>query len=57
VDSKEPHLDFEDFLDGENRYAALKLTFPEYAQQLFSAAKEDAQNQYRHYKMQEEIRK
>jgi len=57
VDSKEPSMDYEEFLDGETRYAALKRTFPEHAQTLFKAAKEDALERYRHYKMQEELRK
>ena len=56
VDSKAPSMDYETFLDGENRYAALKLTFPEYAETLFKAAKEDAENRYRQYKAQEELK-
>ena len=56
VDSKAPSMDYETFLDGENRYAALKLTFPEYAETLFKAAKEDAENRYRQYKAQEEMK-
>ena len=56
VDSKAPSMDYETFLDGENRYAALKLTFPEYAETLFKAAKEDAEVRYRQYKAQEELK-
>ena len=56
VDSKAPSMDYEAFLDGENRYAALKLTFPEYAETLFKAAKEDAEIRYRQYKAQEELK-
>ncbi|MBR4870083.1 MAG: 4Fe-4S dicluster domain-containing protein, partial [Oscillospiraceae bacterium] len=53
VDSKEPTMAFEDFLDGETRYAALRRTFPENAETLFSAAKEDAKDRYESYKQQE----
>ena len=56
VDSKAPSMDYETFLDGENRYAALKLTFPEYAEALFKAAGEDAKARYRQYKAQEELK-
>ncbi len=55
VDSKAPTLDYEEFLDGENRYAALKRTFPENAETLFKAAKEDAGVKYQKYKSLEEL--
>lgn len=55
MDSKEPTLDYEEFLDGETRYAALKRTFPEQAQTLFKAAKEDAAAKYEKYKALEEF--
>jgi len=54
IDSKKPTLDYEEFLDGETRYAALKRTFPEYAETLFKQAKEDAEAKYQKYKNQEE---
>ena len=54
IDSKKPSLDYEEFLDGETRYAALKRTFPEYAETLFKQAKEDAEAKYEKYKTQEE---
>ena len=54
VDSKAPTMDYEEFLDGETRYAALKRTFPEHAETLFAAAKEDAANKYQKYKNSEE---
>ena len=54
IDSKKPTLDYEEFLDGETRYAALKRTFPEYAETLFKQAKEDAEVKYQKYKSQEE---
>ena len=55
VDSKAPTMDYEEFLDGETRYAALKRTFPEYAETLFKAAKEDAGVKYQKYKTLEEL--
>ncbi|MBR4079931.1 MAG: hypothetical protein IKK29_06930, partial [Christensenellaceae bacterium] len=57
VDSKEPSLDYDEFLDGETRYAVLKRTFPEIAEQLFREAKEDAAARYRKYKQEEENQK
>ncbi len=35
LDSKEPTMDYEEFLDGEVRYASLKRTFPDNAKKLF----------------------
>ena len=35
LDSKEPSIPYEEFLDGEVRYASLKRTFPENAKTLF----------------------
>ena len=55
VDSKAPTLDYEEFLDGETRYAALKRTFPEHAETLFKAAKEDAGVKYQKYKSLEDL--
>ena len=57
VDSKSPTLDYEEFLDGENRYAALKRTFPENAETLFKVAKEDAGVKYQKYKSLEDLQK
>ncbi|MBP3569052.1 MAG: pyruvate:ferredoxin (flavodoxin) oxidoreductase [Lachnospiraceae bacterium] len=53
LDSKEPTLDYEEFLEGETRYAALKRTFPEHAEELFKAAKEDSGVRYQKYKNME----
>ncbi len=53
LDSKEPTLDYEEFLEGETRYAALKRTFPEHAESLFKAAKEDSGVRYNKYKNME----
>lgn len=55
VDSKEPTMDFAEFLDGETRYAALKRTFPEHAEVLFKEAKADAEANYKKYKALEEL--
>ena len=55
VDSKAPTMDYEEFLDGETRYAALKRTFPENAETLFKAAKEDAEVKYQKYKTLERL--
>ena len=55
VDSKAPTMDYEEFLDGETRYAALKRTFPEHAETLFKAAKDDAGVKYQKYKTLEEL--
>ena len=57
VDSKAPSMLYEDFLDGETRYAALRRTFPENAETLFSAASRDADERYHAYKQQETLRK
>ncbi len=55
VDSKAPTMDYEEFLDGETRYAALKRTFPEHAETLFKAAKDDAGVKYQKYKTLEDL--
>ncbi|MBQ4264738.1 MAG: pyruvate:ferredoxin (flavodoxin) oxidoreductase [Clostridia bacterium] len=55
VDSKRPTMDYEEFLEGEIRYASLKRTFPEYAQTLFKQAKEDAGARYDKYKAMESL--
>lgn len=55
VDCKEPCMAYEDFLDGENRYAALKITFPDNAEKLFKQASEDAEQRYKDFKKQEEF--
>jgi pyruvate-ferredoxin/flavodoxin oxidoreductase len=46
LDSKAPTLDYEEFLDGEVRYAALRRTFPENADALFSEGARLAQERY-----------
>ena len=54
VDSTKPTRDFEEFRDGEVRYASLKRTFPQYADTLFKIAKDDAAKRYEKYKAMEE---
>ncbi len=46
LDSKEPTLDYEDFLSGENRYTVLEHMDPSRAEELFAQAKEDAAKRY-----------
>ena len=55
VDSKRPTMDYEEFLEGEVRYASLKRTFPQYAQELFKQAKADAGARYDKYKAMENL--
>ncbi len=42
IDSKEPTMDYYEFLQGETRFQALEQTFPENAKVLFAQAAEDA---------------
>ena len=46
LDSKEPSLGYEEFLDGEVRYASLKRTFPENAKELFAEGEKQAKERY-----------
>ena len=55
VDCKAPCIAYEDFLDGENRYAALRIKFPENAEKLFKQAADDAADRYKTFKKQEEL--
>ena len=50
LDSKEPKLDFQEFLRGEVRYAALDITFPENAKKLFSQAQAQAKARWESYR-------
>ena len=50
LDSKEPTMDYQDFLKGEVRYASLERTFPENARKLFGLAEEQAKEKYEEYK-------
>ena len=49
LDSKAPTGDFQQFLMGENRYASLKLSFPEKADALYHKAANDAKERYEGY--------
>ena len=50
LDSKEPTSDYLDYLDGENRFASLRKSFPEEAARLFAESKEDAERRLAHYR-------
>jgi pyruvate-ferredoxin/flavodoxin oxidoreductase len=50
LDSKAPTLPYEDFLDGEVRYAALRRTFPENAKKLFAEGTRLAKERYEQLK-------
>ena len=50
LDSKEPKMDFREFLMGEVRYAALAKAFPEQAEALFQKTEEDAKERLNNYK-------
>ena len=49
LDSKEPTMEYEEFLDGETRYAALRRTFPDNAVDLFKVGSEDSRARYEKY--------
>jgi len=49
LDSKAPSASFREFLEGEVRYASLKGSFPEIAEQLFAKAEKDAKERYNGY--------
>ena len=54
LDSKAPTMAYEEFLDGEVRYSALKRTFPENAKTLFAKGAETARERYEKYRAMEE---
>jgi len=51
LDSKAPVLPYEDFLDGEVRYASLRRTFPEQAEQLFAQSRAEAEKRLSRYRV------
>lgn len=55
VDSKEAAMTYEEFLDGETRYSALKRTFPQNAETLFKIASDDAVKRYEKLKRMEQL--
>jgi pyruvate-ferredoxin/flavodoxin oxidoreductase len=50
LDSKEPTMDFREFLMGEVRYSSLKKQFPDVAEALFIKTEEDAKERLANYK-------
>ncbi|PKM50865.1 MAG: pyruvate:ferredoxin (flavodoxin) oxidoreductase [Firmicutes bacterium HGW-Firmicutes-7] len=50
LDSKEPSKSFKEFLLTELRYAQIKNTFPDIAEELFQKAEQDAKERYDTYK-------
>jgi pyruvate-ferredoxin/flavodoxin oxidoreductase len=49
MDSKEPKLSYQEFLDGEDRYASLKISFPHNAEELFAEAERKAKESIKEY--------
>ena len=50
LDSKEPKLDFKEFLMGEVRYASLAKAYPDFADKLFAKTERDAMERLENYK-------
>ena len=50
LDSKEPTMGYQEFLEGEVRYASLYKSFPKNAEELFAQAEADAKVRYEGYK-------
>jgi len=50
MDSKEPKVDYQDFLDNETRYRTLVQQYPKEAEKLFKQAAEEAKKRYDEYK-------
>ncbi|WP_371369926.1 Pyruvate:ferredoxin oxidoreductase [Sporomusa rhizae] len=50
LDSKEPTMDFKEFLMGEVRYSALKQQYPDLAGELFAKTEQDAKEKLAKYK-------
>ena len=48
IDSREPAADYQEFLNGEARFAALKQSFPERAEELFKKSEENARARWEH---------
>ena len=49
LDCKAPTLNYQDFLEGEVRYASLHKSFPENAAELFARAEKEAQERFESY--------
>ena len=54
LDSKEPTMPYVEFLDGEVRYASLRRSFPQNAEELFAQGSEAAGKRYNKYKKETE---
>ena len=50
LDSKEPTANFQEFLNSEGRYTALKISFPDVAEEMFAQAEADAKRKWQTYK-------
>ena len=50
LDSKEPTGDYQEFINGENRYRTLAKMFPEEAKILFEKSEQDAKARLEGYK-------
>ena len=50
LDSKEPTMNYQEFLSGEVRYASLHRTFPQNAETLFAEAEKQAKERYESYR-------
>jgi pyruvate-ferredoxin/flavodoxin oxidoreductase len=55
LDSKLPTMPYTDFLDGETRYASLRRTFPQNAEELFAEGSVDAAARYEKYRKMQEL--
>lgn len=55
IDSREPTMNFVEFLEGETRYASLVRTFPDKAEALFEEGRRAAIERYRKYKRLEDM--
>ncbi len=55
LDSGEPSLDYEEFLNGEIRYDALRRYDPEQAERLFQKAQAQAKERYRYLRRLEAL--
>jgi len=56
LDSKEPSRSFQEFINSETRYSALKVAFPNEAEDLFKQAEDDAKKRLASYKRLAEMK-
>jgi len=56
LDSKEPKSSFREYIESEIRFAQIKNTFPEIAEELFSKAEADAKDKYQTYRRLAEMK-